>query len=423
MDLISNLTPFAIARSLGLGLSDMLRAMASQIVDIDQRLDSLLPQVAECVASGAATSRAAIAAHLEVSRSSVAVRVDTLLASGLLKEQGQGRSAGGRPPTILGLNPDAGAILAVDLGASHLRAAVADLGGVVLEQHTEEADVSLGPAVVLDRVAAVADELISRCGRTRGDVVAVGMGLPGPVDHAAGAAVRPPIMPGWDGYSLPTHFARVFNAPVAVDNDVNVMALGEKSVRRHDNHLLFVKVGTGIGCGIISDGVLHRGADGAAGDIGHIRLPGQDDAICHCGNTGCLEAVASGSALVRDLAEAGLPVAGPLDVVALALRGDIQARRAVRVASRHIGEVLAGLVNFHNPQIIVLGGPFARLEEDLLSGIREITYQRALPLATRALRIETSLLGDDAALAGAIVLGRRTVFTPLGISRWGSNAA
>jgi predicted NBD/HSP70 family sugar kinase len=225
-------------------------------------------------------------------------------------------------------------------------------------------------------------------------------------------------MPGWDGYPIPPFFASRYDAEVLVDNDVNLMALGEHHARQgKDDQLIFIKVGTGIGCGIISHGRLHRGADGAAGDIGHTRLPDHDETLCQCGNTGCVEAVASGSALVRQLS-AQHPVKSPSDVVQLALSGDTKARHAVRLASQHIGEVLAGVVSFHNPQIIVVGGAMARLEEDLLAGMRSVVYRRALPLATCSLRIETSQLRQSAGVVGAAVLARNAVLSPAGIDRW-----
>jgi predicted NBD/HSP70 family sugar kinase len=190
-----------------------------------------------------------------------------------------------------------------------------------------------------------------------------------------------------------------------VDNDVNLMALGEHRARPGLEHLLFVKIGTGIGCGIIVSGQLHRGADGAAGDIGHIRVPGCE-APCRCGNIGCLEAVAGGHALASSLTAKGTPAATARDVASLAAHGDTLARQTVRAAAQHIGEVLAAIVSFANPSAIVIGGSLARLDEVLLSGIRSGIYSRALPLAQRSLRVETSILGERAGTAGAIALAQ-----------------
>jgi predicted NBD/HSP70 family sugar kinase len=222
-------------------------------------------------------------------------------------------------------------------------------------------------------------------------------------------------MQGWDGYRVPAFFEGSYAAPVLVDNDVNMMAFGEYVHRRESEHLLYVKVGTGIGCGIVSGGVLHRGASGAAGDIGHIRLPGHDDVPCHCGNTGCVEAVASGSALAAALRAEGLEAHGARDVVRLVSEGHPVARRQVRLAGQRIGEVLASLVSFHNPDTIVVGGVLAQLHEDLLADIRGVIYRRALPLATRSLRIETSVLGEHAGVLGSARLAARHLLSPRGI--------
>jgi predicted NBD/HSP70 family sugar kinase len=242
--------------------------------------------------------------------------------------------------------------------------------------------------------------------------------VPGPVEAESGTVVRPPIMQGWDGYRVPAYFEGLYAAPVLVDNDVNMMAFGEYVHRRESEHLLYVKVGTGIGCGIVSGGVLHRGASGAAGDIGHIRLPGHDDVLCQCGNTGCVEAVASGSALAAALRAEGLGAARARDVVRLVSEGHPVARRQVRLAGQRIGEVLASLVSFHNPDTIVVGGVLAQLHEDLLADIRGVIYRRALPLATRSLRIETSVLGERAGVLGSARMAARHLLSPRGMGEF-----
>jgi predicted NBD/HSP70 family sugar kinase len=209
-------------------------------------------------------------------------------------------------------------------------------------------------------------------------------------------------MPGWDGYPIADRLGDRFGAPVLVDNDVNVMARGEHAHAWRDaDHLLYVKVGTGIGAGIVAGGAIHRGEHGAAGDMGHIHVAGRDDVACGCGNTGCLEAVAGGRALARQLSEAGLDATTSADVVRHARAGRPEAVQAVRQAGRTLGEVLAACVNVLNPTVIVIGGDIADAHEQLLAGVREVVYQRSLPLATRSLRIVRSQLGDRAGLVGA----------------------
>ena len=224
-------------------------------------------------------------------------------------------------------------------------------------------------------------------------------------------------MPGWDGFSIPNWFVERYDgAPVLVDNDVNIMALGEHWAHWRDvQHLLYVKVGTGIGCGIVVDRRIHRGAEGAAGDIGHIVVTDHEDVVCRCGNIGCLEAVAGGRALAQRLAAAGHHAEGSRDVVALVRGGNADAIRMVREAGRSLGEVLAGCVNFFNPRVIVLGGDLGEVHEHLLAGLREVIFQRSLPLATRNLRVVPTQLGDRAGVTGAAIMVIEHILDPQAI--------
>ncbi|HTF49224.1 MAG TPA: ROK family protein, partial [Pseudonocardia sp.] len=241
----------------------------------------------------------------------------------------------------------------------------------------------------------------------------------GPVDGRRGVPVRPPIMPGWHGYPVTTRLRRSFGCPVLLENDVNLRALGEARALPADQApLLFVKVGTGIGGGLItSAGVLHHGADGAAGDIGHIRVRGAPDVRCVCGNIGCIEAVASASAVARRLSESlpGAEVATINDVRALVSQGDPTAVALIREAAGLIGEVVATLVHFYNPARVTIGGSVAAASDELLAGIRAVVYQRALPLATRNLVLANSVLGEYAGVAGGTVLGIEQVLSVDGI--------
>jgi predicted NBD/HSP70 family sugar kinase len=370
------------------------------------------------IRDGVAVTRADLARHTGLARSTVAQRVDALLASGLVVEAGGTASTGGRPPTVLAFNHDAGVVLVADLGATHARMAVSDLAGTPLVEAAEDLDIGLGPNDVLTRVATRFDTLLDRTGHSRADVRGIGIGVPGPVEFASGRPVNPPIMPGWDGFDIPGWFADSHAAPVLVDNDVNIMARGEHWMHwRETSHLLMVKVGTGIGCGIVADGHIHRGARGAAGDIGHIRATSSDEVICRCGNVGCLEAIAGGQALADRLTAAGAAAANSRDVVRLVRDGDATAIRMVRDAGRTLGEVLAGTVNFFNPAVIVIGGDIAEAHEQLLAGVREGIFSRSLPLATRDLRIVPSRLGDRAGVIGAAITAIEDVLSPAAVDR------
>ncbi|GAA2228900.1 ROK family protein [Promicromonospora sukumoe] len=347
---------------------------------------------------GRPRTRADLAAVTGQARSTVAARIDLLMAAGLIAPAGEATSTGGRPPATFAFAPSARVVLGVDLGATHARLALTDLASTVLAQRDLPLLITDGPDLVLDRVAETGAELLHEAGRTTSDLAGVGVGLPGPVEHATGKPNNPPIMPGWDNADVPEILGSRFHAPVLVDNDVNIMALGEhRAAWPGVADLLFVKVATGIGAGIIADGALRRGAQGSAGDIGHVAVPGVTDIACRCGNVGCLEAIASGQAVASRL-EGAVTSA---DVVALVRAGDVAASQAVRQAGRDIGAVLATSVSLLNPSMIVIGGILADAGEHIVAGIREVVYQRSLPLATQHLRIVTARTGTQAGVLGA----------------------
>jgi len=326
-----------------------------------------------------------------------------------------GASTGGRPPARLEFNAGAGVVLAADVGATHSRVAVADLAGAIVGEVAGDLEVALGPDVFLGWLADRFDELLAS---TPAPLRGIGVGLPGPVEYAAGRPVNPPIMPGWDGHPVADRLSARHGVPVLVDNDVNVMAVGEHSRHWPDCPcLLYVKVGTGIGCGIVIGGRVHRGAQGAAGDIGHLRVGGHDEVVCHCGNVGCLEAVAGGGALAAQARALGLPARDSRELVALVRAHDRHAVRLVRQAGRLIGEVVAHLVNVLNPAVIVIGGDVADADEQLFAGVREVVYQRSTPLANRHLQIVHSQLDDRAGVAGAAVMAIEHALAPEAIDR------
>jgi len=372
----------------------------------------------QLVREGQAASRAELARTTGLARSTVSQRVDALLGLGLLVEQGGGTSTGGRPPTQLAFDAGSGVVLCADLGATHCRLAISDLECTVLASVPAEMEIARGPDVVLPWLQERFAELLDETGRAHADVRGIGIGVPGPVEFAAGRAVSPPIMPGWDGVPLPPAFADRFpGVPVLVDNDVNVMALGEywTSWRQSIDDLLFVKVATGIGCGIVAGGTIHRGADGTAGDLGHVQIPDAGDALCRCGNRGCVEAVASGGAVARELSSIGIEAHDSRDVVRLVRAGNPQALTLVRQAGRLVGEVLAGAVNFFNPSVIVLGGDLAHAHEQFFAGVREVVYRRSTALATQHLELARSRLDDTAGVIGCAVTIVEQILSPAAI--------
>ncbi|WP_168211788.1 ROK family protein [Ruania zhangjianzhongii] len=383
--------------------------------DSDPRSAGILFQY---VRDGQPRTRADIVAATGFARPTVAARIDELERVGLIVPTGEASSTGGRPPATFAFNPGVRLILVADLGVRHGRLAITDLAARVLSERSVEITISDGPESVLDTVVAEFLEMLEAFGRPLDEVLGVGVGLPGPVEHHAGRPISPPIMPGWDGFDVPAYLQRQIPAPILVDNDVNIMALGEHRAYWQDvQDLIYVKVATGIGAGIITDGELRRGAQGAAGDLGHIAVPQGRQVPCRCGNIGCLEALASGYAVVESLREQGYDIQWADQIVDLVRHGDTNVMQTVRHAGRDIGQVLASGVNLLNPTVIVIGGQVANVGEHLLAGIREVVYSRSLPLATQHLRIVVSKAGGQAGVLGAAQMVIQQVLAAPAIDR------
>ncbi|MEP6852405.1 MAG: ROK family transcriptional regulator [bacterium] len=353
-----------------------------------------------------------------LSRSTVTHRVDALLAAGYATERGVDASTGGRRPSLLAPNYAPRTILAADLGATHGRLAVMDGAGVVLAETALESRIDTGPAAVLGRASTALKAMVTDAGREPASVCGIGIAVPGPVDVERARLVQPPIMPGWHDYPIREFMAKHFDAPVLVDNDANLMALGE--TRRHHadaTSLLFVKVATGIGAGLVLDQQLFRGTDGGAGDLGHVKVPAADGVRCTCGAQGCLAAVASGAAVAAQLAELGWDATTSRDVVRLVQDGHPDAVAATRRAGRLLGEVLATAISLLNPSVVVLGGDMALTHEHFLLGLRESIYQRTQPLATRSLTVARSRLGDQAGIQGIAAMICDEVFSAAAVDR------
>jgi len=368
------------------------------------------------IRSGEATTRAQIMQVTGLSRSTVGARLDALLANGYIAPAATESSTGGRPPGAFQINPDAGVMLLAAVGAGAMQIAVCNMTCGILARQSHKVSVADGPIAVLSQVAGHFDELLAQTAHTRAEVKGIGIGLPGPVEFAQGKVVRPPIMTGWDGYRVPDFFADDYRCPVIVDKDVNLMALGEHRGAWPDvTHMLFIKISTGIGTGLIMDGALQRGAQGAAGDLGHLfvgNIEPEHSEICRCGNTGCLEAYASGWAICRDLTAKGYKADNVRDVADLAQKGVRDVVELLQTSGRLIGESVAVAVSLLNPSLVVLGGELALCQSYVLAAVRETVYRRSLPLATRNLEIATSKLGHDAGLMGAAQLVSDAVFAP-----------
>lgn len=359
------------------------------------------------IAQGEASSRIELARTLGLAPSTIGLRVQQLIDAGFVEEAGAGDSRGGRRPRLLRVAATSGVILTVDIGGGHARIGRHGLSGSLDAASTIPVDLTDGPEATLSAIAAEFERVL---GDTT--LVAVGVSLPGPVDIETGTVVQPSRMPGWPGFHVDEALRKRFGVPVAVDNDANLAALGEHRARHGlAKHSITIKAGTAIGSGIIVDGHVHRGATGAAGDITHTRIDGSGDLPCSCGNTGCLETVASGASIVRQMREAGADVATTTDVIRLALDADPLATTAVRTAGTHLGQALAGVVNFFNPHAIYLTGSLS-VAEPFLAAVRSRVYEVCHPLATKDLTIQAAHTGADAILYGAADLAFEMIELP-----------
>src|SRR5215216_6442870 len=259
-------------------------------------------------------SRSEISSITGWSKAKVSQEIKSLVVKGFLVDVGEGVSQGGRKPHLLRINNQLGYIAGIDIGATSLDIALADVTGLIVQRCSEATDVKLKPESVFGRCSELLVDMIQRQGATPDQILGIGVGVPGPVDFARGVLVAPPLMPEWENFPIRDFFKKTFKSTfVVVDNDVNIMALGEQ--RTGDgtgvDHFIFVKIGTGIGAGIISNGKLHRGSDGSAGDIGHICVD-KEGPLCACGNKGCLEAMSAGPAIASRALEAARNGSSPL---------------------------------------------------------------------------------------------------------------
>ncbi|UOZ10462.1 ROK family transcriptional regulator [Amycolatopsis sp. WQ 127309] len=363
------------------------------------------------VRTGQATTRKALLTRSGLSRSTLTARLDLLQSAGLLAEGGQEDSTGGRPARQLRFDDRHAVVLAASVDTMHAEVALTDLSGRRLGGREGPVRVADGPEPVLGRIAEWFEELLADVDLA---VCGVGISVPGPVEPGQARVTQPPIMPGWDRYPIDEYLGERFRAPVLVDNDANLMALGEHRARHPESPaLVVVKVSTGIGAGLVIGGDVYRGVDGGAGDIGHIRLPAFSDARCMCGSQGCLAAVASGGALAARLTEQGLPTTSGSGVRDRILAGEPAAVRLAGFAGRQVGEVLATLVSVVNPGVLVIAGDLA--EPHFVAGVREVLYRRALPRATQSLRVEIG--GTGLAVDGAVAMVVESVFSPVEVDR------
>jgi predicted NBD/HSP70 family sugar kinase len=355
-------------------------------------------------------SRSDLARLTGLSRTTVTTLVADLHTRGLIVEESTGPAhaesgSRGRRPAFLRLAPSAGAALGIDFGHRLIRVAVADLGSTVLAEQTIELDVDAAACAAMEAASELTEVVLAAAQIQRSQIIGAGVGIPGPIDHATGAVASMTILPGWSGVSAGRELERLLEIPVRVDNDANLGALGEVTYGAGQglSDVVYVRLTSGIGSGLILGGRLHHGANGFAGELGHVQVQA-DGVVCRCGNRGCLETVAADGSLLALLRPAhgdDLTVQGMLELVA---SGDLGARRVFNDAGRALGRVLADLCNHLNPAAIIVGGELSAAVGPLLDGIRESVHRYAQPSVADAVEVKPGVLGERAEVLGALAL-------------------
>ncbi len=361
-------------------------------------------------------SRIELSRQIGLTRAAVTSIVGDLIEAHLVRET-NGQHGGGRNPINLEINPDFGRVLGIDIGSTHVTIVLANGLAQVLDEVNAPLDITQGPEICLPQVAKVINGWLPNTGTELSEILAAAVDVPGPVVSDAGKVGAPPIMPGWDNFPIRDWLEERLSCPVSLGNDAEFGALGEWAfgAGRGEKNLAYIKVGTGVGAGLLLDGQIYRGTTGSAGEIGHITLV-EDGPICTCGNHGCLEALAGGRSLALRAREGiskgrrtSLAEVGPAnsiiakDVIAAARRGDLFCQQLVIDSGYHLGTAIASLVNLINPDIVVIGGGVAQLGDLLLDPIRQTVKQRSLKVSWQAVRISAAILGRRSSAMGAVV--------------------
>lgn len=358
-------------------------------------------------------TRQRLQALLGLSRATLVERLDTLTRLRMVRTAGHDASSGGRRAALLEADRISRVAVVAWLGASHVSVGVADLAGTVLTGHTERLPLGHTPADVVPWLVDTARAQLSDLGRA-GDLAAVGLAVPGQIDQSTGISITPPTMTAWRDQPLRDGLADGLGVDVLLENDANALAYGEYlAAGSRQSTVLGVAVGTGIGAGVVIGGRPHRGATGCAGEIGHIRIEGHDER-CSCGRRGCVAALASGKALIRQLRGDG--VRSLPDVIRRVESGDPHAVALATDAGRLVGTVLATVVTILNPNLVRVGGEIGGLAP-FRTGLAETLTQQAHEVAATGLDVGPAVLGEQAPLVGMAGLAAESFFAPEAVDR------
>lgn len=371
-------------------------------------------RVVDALRRNGTLSRADIARETGLSRSTITNLVAELHERGFVAERavengeeadGASKGAVGRPPVMLRLQPPAGIAVGVDFDHARIRVAVTDLSRTLLAESTAPLDVDADAPRALDVAAGMVRDALDHAGLAAEAVLAIGVALPGPVDHARHRLHDTAILPGWIGEDAAARLREMLGAPVHIDNDANLGALAEVTLgaARGARCVVYVQLSSGVGAGLIVDGQPFRGAAGVAGELGHIGVAASGPP-CRCGRDGCLETLVSAPAVAREVFARRGEDLSPAQVVALARAGDADCSAVIGEAGRRLGAVLGDICNVLNPEMVVIGGELAAAGPVLIEPLRDALLENALPAITRELRMVVGELGERANLLGALSL-------------------
>lgn len=366
--------------------------------------------------SGVGLSRTDLADKMGLTRAAVSLIVNDLLDSQVIQEAESRSAPSGRPPIVLEINPNRGLVGAIDMGATHISIALADFTARIHRESEFSFDIKDGPEICIEKADQKLKDMLSELGLSHSDLSAIGVGVPGPVITEAGIVIAPPIMPGWDHFPIRETLEKKWNCPITLNNDAELGALGEWAygAGRGEKNIAYIKIGSGVGAGLVLNQQIYGGTTGAAGEIGHLTID-ESGPLCNCGNHGCLEAFAGGHAIAQQgqlLAKSGKRTLlsntptekiTALKVSEAARHGDLHAQEILRRAGTSIGIAIAGLINLFNPSVVIIGGGVAQIGDTLTNPIRQAVRERAMRASEQSVRITTGMLGRRSLLIGATV--------------------
>lgn len=369
--------------------------------------------VLDLIRSGEATTRSELVDRLGWSRVTIGRRLDELLEPGIVVRSGQQDSRGGRPAEEFAVNADSGVLLAMDIGSSHTKVGVTDLVSTVLSE--DEADIGLfdGPDDIFDWAMQVFEHLLAALGRSTADVRGIGIGVPGPVDSTTGILGSPQLDPRWDDVDISRYLGSLMpDVVVAVDRDVNILAVGESRLAWQEyRDLVVVKAGIGVGCALVQGGEILRGSRGGAGQLSAPVRERLSEPLRR------LETVASGGTVRAELNRGGARIRTSSDIVALVDAGDEDAIAALEEIGGVIGYAIADVVGLLNPAAVVIGGNLAESGERFIGSIRRAIFGASHVFSRQGLVVERSRLGSKAGVRGASLLAQDALFDADRISR------